>query len=49
MKNRILIPLFASSVLLGCQESNQTNTQVSEVNDKLVEKKMVVFQKVCWH
>ncbi|MDY6455969.1 copper resistance protein NlpE N-terminal domain-containing protein [Acinetobacter faecalis] len=41
MKNRILIPLFASSVLLGCQESNQTNTQVSEVNDKLVEKKII--------
>ena len=41
MKNRILIPLFASSVLLGCQESNQPNTQVSEVNDKLVEKKII--------
>ncbi len=41
MKNRILIPLFASSVLLGCQESNQTNVQVSEVNDKLVEKKII--------
>ncbi len=41
MKNRILIPLFASSVLLGCQESNQSNTQVSEVNDKLVEKKII--------
>lgn len=41
MKNRILIPLFASSVLLGCQESNQTNAQVSEVNDKLVEKKII--------
>lgn len=41
MKNRILIPLFASSVLLGCQESNQTNTQVTEVKDKLVEKKII--------
>ncbi len=41
MKNRILIPLFAYSVLLGCQESNQPNTQVSEVKDKLVEKKII--------
>lgn len=41
MKNRILIPLFASSVLLGCQESNQTNTKTSEVKDKLMEKKII--------
>ena len=41
MKNRVLIPLFASSVLLGCHESNQTNTQVSEVKDRFVEKKII--------
>lgn len=41
MKNRVLIPLFASTVLLGCQESNQTNTQVDDVKDGWVEKKVI--------
>lgn len=41
MKNHILIPLFASSVLLGCQESNQTNAQVAEVKSKLEEQKVI--------
>lgn len=30
MKNRILIPLFASSVLLGCQESNRTKNESAD-------------------
>jgi hypothetical protein len=41
MKNRVLIPLFASTVLLGCQESNQTKTQVNELKDGLTEQKVI--------
>lgn len=41
MKNRVLIPLFASTVLLGCQESSQTKTQVNDLKDGLTEQKVI--------
>jgi uncharacterized lipoprotein NlpE involved in copper resistance len=46
MKKPLLIPLIASSVLLGCQDSKQTSSETSQQVDQVAEQKVTVAKWV---
>ena len=46
MKKPILIPLIASSVLLGCQDAKQTSSESIKQADTVVEQKVTVAKWV---
>lgn len=46
MKKPLLIPLIASSVLLGCQDSKQTSSESSQQVDQVSEQKVTVAKWV---
>ena len=46
MKKPLLIPLIASSVLLGCQDSKQTSSESNKQADSVAEQKVTVAKWV---
>ncbi|MFC6167201.1 copper resistance protein NlpE N-terminal domain-containing protein [Acinetobacter terrestris] len=46
MKKPLLIPLIASSVLLGCQDSKQTSSESNQQVDQVSEQKVTVAKWV---